>query len=117
MPTQSEQQRRKAVDEFAKIHEQIDREVNARILQVLLNILKSEEFKPSKGKHAHAIATRIGIKAFLAIENPEREVLYERLGAVMRMLRMKLLFEGLHDEKYESWQQLVSSGLRPPHFD
>ena len=41
MSTQSEQQRRKAVDEFAKIHEQIDREVNARILQVLLSILKS----------------------------------------------------------------------------
>jgi hypothetical protein len=64
-----------------------------------LNILKSEEFKPSLGKHSHAIASRIGIKAFLAIENPEREVLYERLGAVLRMLRTRLLFEGLHNEK------------------
>ena len=59
--------RKKADEEFAKIYEQIDREVNARIIQVLLNILKSEEFNPIKGKHAHAIASRIGIKPFLAI--------------------------------------------------
>lgn len=40
LPAQSEQERKRAVYEFEKIYEQIDREVNARILQVLLNILK-----------------------------------------------------------------------------
>ena len=40
-----------------------------------MNILRSEEFNPIKGKHAHAIASRIGIKPFLAIKNPEKEIL------------------------------------------
>ena len=69
-----------------------------------MNILKSEELNPRKGKHAYAIYSRLGIKPFLAIKNPEKEILNERLGSVVSMLRMKLLFEGLPEDKYESWQ-------------
>ena len=101
--TEQQQQKKKALDEFAKIYEQIDREVNTRIVQVLMKILKSEKFIPSKGYQVVTIANRLGITPFLKSKDPEKEILNERLGSILTMLRTKLVLEGLDEEKYESW--------------